>query len=264
MPALELLTGFVTAPSTTLTGLTMASGNSLTIRSAPTEEDVRLLNIWNDNQTAGLLSVRSPRMHDNVNGIRLEALASTVAPLIPWQPSQRLVPQDTLVAQLSGSGTASDIETMCMLIYYSNLPGINASLITADELTQRFKALMATENTLALGTSGGYSGEEAVNAEQDQFKANTPYALVGYIVSAECAAVRWRGSDIGNLGVGGPGNESKPELTKDWFVKISAMSGLPLIPVFQSENINNVLIDGAQDENGTDVLVSSIFAELSS
>jgi len=41
MPAIELLTGFVTAPDTTLTALTMAYGNSLTVRFADQASDIR-------------------------------------------------------------------------------------------------------------------------------------------------------------------------------------------------------------------------------
>jgi len=35
-----------------------------------------------------------------------------------------------------------------------------------------------------------------------------------------------------------------------------------MIPVFNSANKAGILIDGAQDENGADVTVQSIFAEL--
>ena len=121
---------------------------------------------------------------------------------------------------------------------------------------------MGNENTIATGTAGGWSGEEAINAEFDNFKAHTDYALMGYIVSAECLAVRWRGSDTGNLGVGGPGNIAPQFGTNNWFVDLSDRYGMPLIPVFNSANKSAILIDAAQDENGTDVTVTSIFAQL--
>lgn len=260
--ALELLTGFVTAPGTTLTGLTMAAGNSLTIRSSPIASDIRLIQAWNDNQTLGVLRIRSPRMHDNVEGIRLIAAAAQVEPLLPWELQEKVISQDTLITQLSGSGTGGDIETASLLIHYDDLPGIDAVLISPADVATRMVHLMATENTIAAGTGGGYTGQEALNAEFDQFKANTPYALLGYTVSAECASVRYQGSDFGSIGLGGPGNPTKKWLTSRWFVHISEKTGLPLVPVFQSENVNNVLLDVAQDENGTDVIVNTICAEL--
>jgi len=263
MSAFELITGFVTAPSTTLTALTMAAGNSLTIRNTNNAGAIGLVQAWADNQAAGTLRIMSPRLHDNVQNLRLGVFASEVYPLLPAQPQQLLVSQDTLAASLSGSATASDIETACMLIYYESLPGIEARLIDPTELNRRMINLMSVENTLALGTAGGYSGQEAINAEYDQMKANTDYALIGYIVSAECACIRWQGADTGNLGVGGPGHDTNRNVTRSWFLDLSEATGVPLIPVFNSANKNGILIDGAQDENGTDVTVQSIFAELS-
>jgi hypothetical protein len=126
----------------------------------------------------------------------------------------------------------------------------------------RIVNVFTVENTLSLGTSGGYSGEEAINAEFDLGKANVDYALLGYTVSAECAMVGWRGADTGNFRVGGPGNEVYKNLTADWFVRLSHAYDLPTIPVFNWSNKSGVLVDGVQDENGTDTTVTSIFAEL--
>jgi hypothetical protein len=260
--ALEILTGHVTAPSTTFTAWTMAAGNSLTIRNAPLEKKVSLLQAWADNQGAGTLRIRSPRLHDNVQGIRLDITASDPVPLLAKGIPQVLIPQDTLIAEHTGSATSGDIETGCLLVYYEDLPGVDAKFIDLDTLKRRLRHVFTVENTLALGTAGGYSGEEAINAQFDLFKANTEYALLGYLADVECACVRWRGADTGNLGIGGPGNETLRNETRQWFIQLTEVSGLPLIPVFNSANRAGILIDGAQDENGADVTVTSIFAEL--
>lgn len=261
-PALELVTGFATAPSTTFTALTMATGNSSTVRNCPDTKMVKLLEAWTDKQTAGAFRIRSPKLHDNVQGIRLADVASIVQGLLPSVSAQRLYPQDTLTLEVTGSGTAGDIETACMLIYYEDLPGSNARFIDRAEVQRRAVNMFTVENTIALGTAGGYSGEEAINAEFDLFKANTDYALLGYNVAVECACVRWRGADVGNYGLGGPGSEDLKPQTKDWFARISEKHGLPLIPVFNSANKFGILVDGAQDENGADTTLTSIFAEL--
>ncbi len=262
MDALELICGYTTAPDTTLTGITLCSGNSLTVRNAADGSETNLLAVWSKQQTAGNVRVRSPQLHDNVQGMRFFSPAADPEPLFPMGIKQKLIAQDTLVVEQSGSSTAADLEEVGMLLHYEDLPGIDARLINNDEVKSKFVNLMCVENTLALGTSGDYTGEEAINAEFDQFKANTDYALLGYTVSVICNAVRWRGSDSGNLGIGGPGNAVDKFLTSRWFMWLSAKTGIPLIPVFNSSNKFSLLVDGQQDEDGADVLLTSIFAEL--
>jgi len=260
--ALEVIAGFVTAPSTTFTGLTMASGNSLTIRNAPLDSSVLLLQAWALNQAAGVLRIRSPKLHDNVQGIRLDVTASDAKPLMPWGVSQKLVPQDLLIAELTGSATGGDIEQAVMLIYYANLPGGDARLAAAEDVIRRGVNVVSVENTITNGTAGGWSAEEAINAEFDLLKANTDYALIGYLIDAECAAVRWRGADLANLGVGGPGDELGRDITCDWFLWLSKLFGIPLIPVFNSANKSGILVDVADDENATAHTVTSLLVEL--
>jgi hypothetical protein len=262
MSALEMITGFATAPSSTFTALTMGSGNTLSIRNAKEGSAARILQAWVDAQTGANLRIRSPRMHDNVQGVRVVSTSSELEPLLPNGVGIPVQAQDTITVEITGSATAGDIETACLLVYYEDLPGINGRFISPEDLQGRIKTIMTVENTLALGTAGGYSGEEAINSEFDLMKANTDYALLGYLVSAECAAIGWRGVDTGNLRVGGPGMVESKGLTAEWFVKQSRDFGVPLIPVFNSANKAGILIDGVQDENGVDTTVTSIFAEL--
>jgi len=264
MSALEILAGFATAPSTTITALTMSTGLTNTIRNCGDDTEVKLLNAWADVQGVGILQARSPKMHDNVRGISMVTAIAEVDPLLPRGFAQRLYSQDTITFGISGSATAGDIETGCFLIYYPELPGIDARMITADELRSRGRGIMGQVNTIATGTAGGFSGSEAINAEFDNWKANVDYALVGYTVDVDCAAVRWIGSDSGNLGVGGPGNAKDRQLTSKWFIDLSDNNDLPLIPVFNAANKSSILIDAAQDENGADVTVTSLFVELAS
>lgn len=261
--ALELLSGRVTAPGTTLTALTMNAGNSLNVRNAADGSRVELIQAWVDSQGSDIFRIRSPLMHDNVQGLRFRHVSSEVDPLMPDGFIQPLQPQDTLVVELAGSATAGDIENAAMLIYYEDLPGVDGRFMTPEEVKEKLLNLVTVENTLSLGTAGGYSGEEAIDAEFSLLKANVDYALLGYHVSAECAAVRWRGADTGNMGVGGPRNEASKQLTSRWFVFLSEALGVGLIPVFNASNASAFLLDGVQDENGADVIVTSILAELS-
>ena len=73
---LELVTGRVTAPGATTTALTANSGNSFAIRSALPNTPIWLLQAWGDFQAVGFVQIRSPRLHDNVRGIRLDMAVS--------------------------------------------------------------------------------------------------------------------------------------------------------------------------------------------
>lgn len=260
--AIQVVTGFVTAPSTTLTAVTLGAGDSLAVRNGREGTDIRLLNAWIDSQTAGYLQVKSPLFHDNVNGIKLFSTASEVYPLLEDSNGQILKPNDLLQMNISGSGTSGDIETGVLLIYYDDLPGTDANLATWQQVYPRIESYMTSQNTLALGTAGGYSGSQVITTTDNQWKANRDYALVGYLSSVECAVIRWTGPDTGNLGVGGPGNETNKNITRNWFVNLALTSGKPCIPIINAANAPATNIDGAQDENGADTQVTSIFALL--
>ena len=263
MPAaLELLSGSATAPGATQTALTMATGNTLTIRNSRPGSLAWLLQVWADVQGAGVLRVRSPNLHDNNQGIRLDTVVGDVTPLLPFGHRQKLYPQDTLSVDISGSAVAGDIENVGLLVYYEDLVGADAQFRSWADIANRIENVVTVENTLATGVAGGYSGEEALDAEFDLLKANTSYALLGYLVDTECASVRWRGTDVSNYGVGGPGEPALRFMTSEWFIRLSDHYGLPLIPVFNAANKSGILIDAVQDENGADPTVTSIFAEL--
>lgn len=259
--AMQLITGFVTAPGAGA-AWTLATGDSLTLRAGLADRGIWLLNMWGDNQVAGRIRVTSPQLHDNVEGLQQQVPISIVRPLLPMGFPQRLYPQDTLAVNQSGSAVAGDIESGSLLVLYDDLPGANARFIDPAELSRRFIEYMVVVNTLATGVGGGYTGEEAINAEDDQWKANQDYALVGYLVDIECCTIGWRGSDTSNYRVGGPGAEDAAQITANWFVDLSRAHGRALIPVFNAANKGSILIDAVQDENGADVTVSSIFARL--
>jgi hypothetical protein len=133
MPALEIIGGLVTAPGATPTNLTMFTGNTNVIRNCPDDSMVKMLQAWTDVQGAGFFRIRSPKLHDNVQGIRLQNVISELGPKLPWQLPQKLYPQDTLTLDMTGSATAGDIESACLLNYYSDLPGIAARFITQNQ-----------------------------------------------------------------------------------------------------------------------------------
>jgi hypothetical protein len=260
--ALEIISGLVTAPGGTLTPLTMAAGNSATVRNASLQTRVALLQTWATNQGAGIWRIRSPKLHDNVQGIRMRSPVGINLPQLTPGTWQRLWPQDNLTLELSGSAVGGDIEQAALMIYYEDLPGSQSHLITVAELLQRTVNVWTTEVPITPGAGGNFSGQVSINSTFDNFKANTDYALVGYEVDVLCHAVRFSGPDFANLGVGGPGTVAVRHITDRWFYHLSQQLGLPLIPVFNSANKNSTTVDIAQNENASAVNVTAVLYEL--
>lgn len=260
--ALELVCGQVTNPASAITALTMNAGNSSTVRNADLQTYVGLLQTWANFHNIGLWRIRSPKLHDNVQGIRFRIPVADPSPLMIPGQVQRLVPQDTLTLELQSAAGAGVIEQAAMLLYYQNLPGNDARLITIDELLKRTTNVWTTEIPITPGATGSYSGQVAINSAFDNFKANTDYALVGYEVDVRCTAVRFTSVDFSNLGIGGPGLLSARWLTARWFWHLTQQLGIPLIPVFNAANKAGTLVDVMQDNGGAAVTVTAILHEL--
>jgi len=266
---LEVIAGQVTAPGATLSPLVMNATNSNTVRMAPLNANVALLSWWGRNNAAGIARIRSPRLHDNVQGIRLRIPATDPTYLQPMGPWQRLIPQDTLTLEISGSAVGGQIEQMALLLYYTDLPGVAARLIGTDELFKRAMNMWTTEIAITPGVAGGYSGQVAINSTFDNFKANTDYALLGYEVDVQCTVVRFTSPDFGQLGLGGPGMMSNAaggfggrHVTSEWFVRLTRYFGIPLIPVFNAANKFGTLVDIMQNQAGAAVNITANLVEL--
>lgn len=249
-PALDTVTSTGTAIGAALLPTTPASGDSFTIKNAALSSDVLLLQMWADNQVAGMVRLRSPKLHDNIDAIRSRVQIGVLKPLLPYGVPQKLFPQDTEIVELAGSAVGGDIESVVQLIYYSDLPGQSARLATWDQIKGRVKHLLGVRLAITLGTTVGYNGARAINADVDFLQANNDYAVFGMTTDVECGAICLRGPDTGNLRVSVPG---EPDLTEEgsWFFRNLAWHyNLPLIPIINSANKGATLIDCVNDENG--------------
>lgn len=266
---MELLTWRATAPGVAaFQNATMNTGNSATIRKFPDGFGANIIALWGKHQTTGEIRLLSPNLNEATQGIRVNDIAALVENLLPFGAINPVQSNDQITFQLTGSATGGDIEFGACLIDYDNLPGIQGNFIDADELRAMGGQVAVVENTLALGTSGDYTGQEAINAEMEILNRTDRYALLGCSVSALALCIRYLGIDTGNLGVGVPAYAAWRNQGINWFVYLSeavrAATGKPgkTIPVLDATNQDNFLIDGVQDENGTDVLVKTYFQRL--
>jgi hypothetical protein len=236
----------------------MSGSDSAAVRSFPGDQKAYLLAQWGYTQVIGNFRIRSPRLHDNVQGIRIRTAATQADPAI-WggHALQPLYSQDTLIMEVNApTDAAGNLEYGAALIYYPSLNGVAANLISPDQLKKLAQHRIGQDVPVTTGAGGGYTGQVAINSSVDNFQANLWYAIEGVVVDTKCAAVRIQGVDIGNLGVLIPGAVATPELTGRWFVALSEKYGLPLIPCFNSANKAGILIAVAQDQAAAAVNVT--------
>lgn len=257
--AIQVITGRATNPSS-ITALTANTGDSFTVRNATLGSNVWLDQMWGFNATAGIVRLRSPLMHDNVQGVRLRTKASDATPELPEYLRQKLFPQDALTFEQQGGGAETDAASI--LVYYEDLPGVDARLATWDQISGRIVHISAVESNLTSGgTAGQYGGSQAINANFDNFIANRDYAILGYLTDTAAVTIGWTAAEFGNLRIGAPATV-KGEITSGWFVDLSRRLGLPYIPIFNSANKASVLVDLAMIATATAVNVTTICALL--
>lgn len=243
MPAaMEFITGQATNPGATITQLTANSGDSFAVRATDVSADIELWNAWAFTTTNLLLRIRSPRMHDQSQNIRLQPPASTPRPLIGLQPSQRLYSQDNIIAEITGG--AAEVDAASFLIYYADLPGISARLFPWNQVEPLVQNLTSVQvSPVSSATACNYGAAVALNSSFDTLIRNVDYAVLGYECATVGLSVGLRGADTGNLRVGGP-LYNQTELTASWFVNLSqANSQAPVIPIINAANVGAVLCD---------------------
>jgi len=261
-PVLDTIGYSGTAIGATLAAGTIFTGDSFQIKNTKGGAPAYLVQAWSDHQVAGIVRVRSPKFHDNVDGLRWRAQIGVLDPQLPWGAPQLLYAQDTLTGELSGSAVAGDIESVLLSIYYPDLDGSNARLQTWDFVKSKMKNLVGQRIAMTIGSTAGYNGARAINADTDLLKANTDYALLGGTTDVETAAITIRGADTSNFRIAFPGENSLVHHTNYWFKRLSQGTGFPLIPIINSANKGGTQVEVVGDENGGTANVTLWLAEL--
>lgn len=260
--ACQLVTGRVTNPSSTFTALTANTGDSFTVNNFNTTAPAYLDNMWMHEATPGVFRVRSPRLHDQSQGIRMQVGNTAPQLLLPDSTEQVLYPADVLTVEATGG--AAETEVGALLIYYTDLPGAMARLAQWAEISNRIKNLAGVEvDVTTSATAGQWSSGTAINATFDNLQANADYALLGYVTDTSVGAVAISGPDTSNYRIGGPGNTDQKQ-TRQFFVDMGDASGRPYIPIINSNNRGGTLLYVADPATSTAVHVSLILAELNS
>jgi hypothetical protein len=196
-------------------------------------------------------------LHDNVEGIQYITPETPGEFLFPKGAAQTLRAQDTLSVTTTGGTAESDL--VYLSLYYNDLPGIAARLrMPADVFPhiQQYKVLNTAVTTSA--TTGTWN-DTVITTTEDLLIANRDYAVLGYITDVAVAVVAVKGTDTGNLRIGGPGTAASRD-TSNFFIEWSDREGTPHIPIINSANKGSIFISAADSAASTAVKVQLILA----
>ena len=259
--AIDTIAGSITGAQANFTGVTLAPGDSLTVRSFQNPSYAKLEGIFYQATTLGSLRVRSPMLHDDVRGIQLTPGVSPATLLLPAEAGQMLVTQDTLTVEMEG-GLAAETDVVALSIFYSNISGASARLHSWGDIAGVEKNIKPLVVSVGAPGNAGQWVDTVITATENVLHANTDYAVLGYVLDKNICAVGVRGQETGNLRVAGPGVNSMDD-TSDYFVRMSDKHGTPHIPVFNSANKDSYYVSLIEGTALTAVNVQLILAELS-
>jgi len=231
-----------------------ATGDSLTVENG--KGAVRILALWAHLQTAGFVQVNSPSAHDTTRGFRARVAAGQITPENPIGFDWQVRPQEVLAVTIAENAVAGDIGSVCALMQYDDLPGVQGRYMTYAEVQKKVARLTTIECSITAGAGGGYTGEELITAESDLLRANSDYAVLGITCSLPCAAVTLRGPDLGNVRIGVPGDTGDHDLNSQFFAMLSRAYGLPCIPVINSGNRSQTFVGVVQNETAGTVPIA--------
>lgn len=255
----EVITGRATNPAA-LTALTMNTGDSAAVRSFGEGVTPLLENAWTQQATAGILRVRSPRLHDSTQGIRLIAGAANAEALMPLGSEQHLYQTDNLILEIQGG--AAEVDAAAFLMYYRDVSAGMGRFATWEQVKSLISNYLTVQVDVAgPATSGDWSAGTLITNFTNLLKADTYYAVLGYEVDTESLAVALQGPDTGNYRVGGPG-DTDPKETRDWFKRLSLAHGTPHIPILNSQNDGATNAFVARVGAGGTINVGFVMAEL--
>lgn len=247
--------------------LAPGTGDSLTFQNVPQESEAYFAEVWAvDDAHACELSFYASRWHDQQFGIRMEVPSGAlISPanrpynVLPGGVVQPIFPSDVLFPRVNG--TASDNVNVTALLYYENLPGIDARLMSYQMLRGAYKNLVGINVALTPG-AGNYGASAALNSSDNRLHANTDYAVLGFNCKTPASLVALSGIDTGNQRVGGP-VIGDAEHDSEMFINLARKFDAALIPVINSNNAGAINLQAA-NVNNTAIVVDVQLAELKS
>lgn len=245
MKHIEIVTASATAAATTGSAAAALTGDTLVIKNG---KNIDIIAAWQTNQTAGFGQLIFPTAHETTRGYRANAPVGVNPSLFAFGSRMRVEAQETLAPQIAATAVAGDVENVTYLLRYNDSPGMDAHLVTPEEVMRRAEKWTTIQNSLASTAGPSYGTPETFIADSDLLKANREYAILGMTPRTQVHCVYAMTPDAGNVRFGCPG-VLRPEITSQWFMLLSRLHGEPLVPVFNSAGKGNCFVGVVTDEN---------------
>lgn len=259
MASVDTVLGSVTN-QVALTAVTVANGDSLTVRSfsSPAQAFLSDIILKGGQSVTGRLT--SPYLHDTTRGITVITAQAPSLRTLPRQAPQPLSSQDTMILSALSSGANSTL--VALQNYYTDLGASDARLHSYGDISGLINEVKPLEVDCTSSATIGQWTDTVCTTTENLLKANTDYAVLGFNVDVACGVVAIKGQDTGSLRIGAPGSVLS-FATSEYFIEKSAQTGLPWIPVINAANVNNTFVSVADNTASLAVKVQLILAELS-
>jgi hypothetical protein len=212
---------------------------------------------------------RPEATHDQQHGWRTSIMAAAFntvghvgsVNLLGGQMDLNLFKSDTLA--ITATSTASDLLVASWITEYDDLPGASAAFISPSVAESMHKSRLGIRvAAIANASTGGlYGTARAFNADDDRLHANTWYAIEGVTMETPVVTISLIGPDWGGQRIGCPAGSINIE-SSSWFLDQSNKWGKPMIPVFNSNNKGNVLVQTIDTATSTSALIDFQLREL--
>jgi hypothetical protein len=240
-------------------GTVTNSGDSLGVRSFDSPAYARLEAIFL--QGSGTRSARllSPRLHDNVTGLSFTAAESPTQFLLPKDVGQPLYSADTLTLQLDAAASSDTVAAL--FNYYSDLEGIDAKLLTWEQVKARMIDIKTFQVAVtSSATIGGWT-DTVITTTENQLKADFSYAVLGFETNSALLCMGLKGPATGNLRVCAPGSTETLELSS-YFIEMGMRHNAPHIPAFKANDRAATNISVAANTASVSATVTCVAARL--
>jgi len=257
--AAQTIAGFATFAAAGTQVVTPSPGDTFTVPSFDLSAKAYIENAWVSAGSVDFFRVRSPRLHDANQGLRVWNGTCVRRSILPWGNHEVLYPSDTPTVELDSTAVASN--GIVLQYGYDDLPGVQPRLAMWADVESRIVHVMGCEVDVTSGAIGAWGNSAALNSSFDNFEAGADYALLGYTMSVNCLAIAISGKDTGNLKIGGPGANDGIETT-NYFINWAEQVGKPRIPIIAANNRGSTVLQNVDVAAATATKVSLYLAQL--